>query len=190
MKDYLKKFPDSFLELKNIRSLAVIAMLLALRVVLGIFANGTLALFGNAVKLSGAFLPIAVAGAMFGPFPAALVGALGDVISFIFAPTGTYFPGFTLCGLLTGLIYGFALYKTDVTLPRVIIAWAINTLLVETFLTAYWLYLLYSAGSGKAYSAWLLSRVISQAVKCAPEIMLIFGAGRLVNLLQKHLLKT
>ena len=55
-----KKIISSFLELKNIYSLAAIAMLLALRVVLGFFANGTLAFFGNSVKISGSFLPIAV----------------------------------------------------------------------------------------------------------------------------------
>ncbi|MBQ1838696.1 MAG: hypothetical protein II127_03665, partial [Ruminococcus sp.] len=66
----LKMLKNSILELKNPRSLALIAMLLALRVVLGMFANTTLPVFGNAVKISGAFLPIAMAGAMFGPVPA------------------------------------------------------------------------------------------------------------------------
>ena len=75
-------------ECKNIYCIAAIAMLLALRVVLGMFANLTLPAFGSMVKLSAAFLPIAVAGIMFGPVPAALVGALGDIISFMLVPTG------------------------------------------------------------------------------------------------------
>ena len=176
----LKMLKNSILELKNPRSLALIAMLLALRVVLGMFANTTLPVFGNAVKISGAFLPIAMAGAMFGPVPALLVGALGDIVSFLIVPTGAYFPGFTVSGALTGLIYGFFLYQNRFTLPRVILAWSVNTLVVETFLAAYWLFLLYSASAGKSYEAWLLSRVISQAVKCVPEILIVFGAGRLI----------
>lgn len=164
-------------------------MLLALRVVLGIFANPTLALFGNAVKISGAFLPIAVAGAMFGPIPALLVGALGDVISFLLAPTGTYFPGFTISGALTGLIYGFFLYKNKITLPRVITAWTVNALTVETFLAAYWLFLLYSGGMGRSYNAWLLSRLISEGIKCVPEILIIYGAGRLICTAEKKMAK-
>ena len=183
----LKAFAESLRELRRLRSLTVIAMLLALRVVLGMFANATLPIFGNAVKISGAFLPIAVAGAMFGPVPALLIGALGDVISFLLAPTGTYFPGFTISGALTGAVYGFILYKNRITLPRVIIAWALNTLLVETFLAAYWLFLLYSASVGKAYNAWLISRLISQAIKCVPEILIIFGAGRLICAAEKRL---
>ena len=143
---YLKKFPASLFELKDIRSLAAVAMLLALRIVLGMFANATLPMFGNTVKFSAAFIPIAVAGAMFGPIPAGLVGALGDVLSFLIAPTGgAYFPGFTISGLLTGLIYGFALYNEKLSLPRIAIAWAVNALVVESFMAAYWLYILSGA---------------------------------------------
>ena len=75
----LKKIQSSLLEMKSIYALAAIAMLLALRIVLGFFANSTLPFFGNNVKLSAAFLPIAVTGVMFGPIPAAIVGALGDI---------------------------------------------------------------------------------------------------------------
>lgn len=174
-----KKFLNSCGELKSVYSLTAIAMLLALRVVLGFFANATLPFFGNAVKISGSFLPIAIAGVMFGPVPAAIVGAAGDIISFMIAPTGMYFPGFTINGLITGLIYGFAFYKNTVTIPRTIISWFINTLTVETFLSAFWLYTLYSAGSGKSYAAYLTARFISEAVKCLPEIILIFSLGKL-----------
>ncbi len=176
----IKKLKSSTLELKNVYSLAGIAMLLALRIVLGIFANGTLPFFGNNVKISGAFLPIAITGAMYGCVPAALVGALGDILSFIINPVGAaYFPGFTISGLLTGFIYGMAFYKNNVTAKRVIIAWLINTFTVETFLAAFWLFYLYGAKSGDSYHVYLITRFISQAVKCIPEILLILGVGKL-----------
>lgn len=176
----IKKLKDSFSEMKNIHSLTAVAMLLALRVVLGMFANATLPFFGNNVKLSGAFLPIAVAGSMFGPVAGAVVGAFGDIISFIIVPTGSpYFPGFTISGLLTGLIYGFAFYKNKVTVPRTIIAWAVNMILVETFLAAFWLYVLQGASSSGVYLTILGARFISVALKCIPEILLIFAVGKL-----------
>lgn len=179
---FSKKFFNSFSELKNTRSLSLIAMLLALRVVLGFFANGTLALFGNSIKITGSFLPIAVTAAMFGPVPAALVGALGDIISFLLNPIGgAYFPGFTISGLLTGFIYGMFFYKNEFTLPRTVIAWGVNTLLVETFLAAYWLYLLNSASGGGTYDIYLIARFISQAVKCVPEILLILLCGKIIS---------
>lgn len=183
----LKTFVDSAKELKKIYSLAAIAMLLALRVVLGMFANATLPMFGGTVKISGAFLPIAIAGAMFGPIPAALVGALGDVVSFLIAPGGAYIPGFTISGALTGLIYGFALYKDRITVPRVIIAWMINMLAVETFLAAFWFYIFFNPGYETPYTVFLSTRFISVAVKCIPEILLIFGVGKLTAKLDRRL---
>lgn len=184
---YLKKFPASLFELKNVRALAAIAMLLALRIVLGLFANATLPIFGNTVKFSASFIPIAITGAMFGPVPAALVGALGDVISFVLAPTGGgYFPGFTISGLLTGLIYGFALYNEKLSLPRFAIAWCVNTLVVETFLAAFWLYTLYA--HEPPYTFYLTARFISQAVKCAPEILVFFALSKPVSLIPKKIL--
>ena len=168
----LKKIQSSLLEMKSIYALAAIAMLLALRIVLGFFANN--------VKLSAAFLPIAVTGVMFGPIPAAIVGALGDILSFIIAPTGAYFPGFTINGFITGFIYGMFLYKNNVTPLRVVLAWFTNMLCVETFLIAFWLYTLYGGGS-TPYTVYLTARFISVAVKCIPEIILVFALGKLAG---------
>lgn len=182
----IKKFTGSLSEMKKIQALAAIAMLLALRVVLGMFANATLPFFGNTVKISAAFVPIAVAGAMFGPFPAALVGALGDIISFLIAPTGGgFFPGFTISGLLTGLIYGFVFYGEKLSLPRIAIGWGINTLLVETFLAAFWLYILYV--QQPSYGFYLSARLISQAVKLLPEILVIFALSKPITTLSNKL---
>lgn len=165
-----KKLLISLSEMKNIYSLAAIAMLLALRIVLGFFANATLPFFGNTVKLSASFLPIAVTGVMFGPFPAAIIGALGDLLSFIIAPTGVYFPGFTISGFITGFIYGMAFYKSEINMFRITTAWFINTLTVETFLAAYWFTIVY----GKSpYLVYLSTRFISEGIKLIPEIALM-----------------
>ena len=188
MTHYLKKIPDSVFGLKNVRTLAAVAMLLALRIVLGMFANATLACFGNTVKLSAAFIPIAVTGALFGPVPSALVGALGDVLSFIIAPTGgAYFPGFTISGLLTGLIYGIDLYGERLSLPRIAAAWAVNTLVAETFLAAFWLYTLYA--NEPSYSFYLTARLISQAIKCVPEILILFALGKPLEMIPEKVFR-
>lgn len=176
----IRKIKNSALEMRNVYSLSGIAMLLALRVVLGCFGNGTLAFFGNNIKLSGAFLPIAITGVMFGPIPAALVGAFGDIISLLIVPTGgAYFPGFTISGILTGLIYGFAFYKNEVSIARVVIAWVVNALTVEILIAAYWLYIINGAGPVAIYYTYLVPRLISRAVLCIPEILLILGVGKL-----------
>ena len=158
----IKNLKNSVLEFKSIYALAGIAMLLALRVVLGLFANATLAIFGGNVKITPSLFALTTAAAMFGPFPAALVGGLGDVLSFFLAPAGgAYFPGFTISGVLTG----------------VIIAWFINMLVVETFLAAYWLWTL--NGYTADYSVYLIWRFVSQGIKCVPDILLIYFIGKL-----------
>ena len=178
-----EKFYNSTKELKSAYSLCALAMLLALRIIVGIFANSTMALFGNMLKISINFLPIAIAAAMFGPIGAALIGDLGDILSFFINPSsgGAYFPGFTLNGILTGLILGIFLYKNNVTVKNVLISWTINAVLVEIFLSGYWLYFIYGAGSGTSFFVYLWTRVIGEGIKFIPSVLLILARGKAVG---------
>ena len=174
-----EKFYNSSKELSNIYSLAGLAMLLAIRVIVGIFANSTLALFGNTLKISLNFLPIAIAAALFGPIGAGLVGGLGDIIAFFVNPVGgAYFPGFTLNGILTGIILGIFLYKNNVTIKSVLISWTINALFVEVLLSGYWLYFIYGMGNQDSFFTFLWIRVISEAIKFIPSVLIILAVGK------------
>ncbi len=167
----------------SVYSLCMLAMLLALRVIVGIFANSTMAVFGNMLKISINFLPIAVAAILFGPMGAALVGGLGDILSFFINPSsgGAYFPGFTLNGILTGLILGIFLYKNNVSLKTVLISWTINVVFVEVLLSGYWLYFIYGMGSGTSFYVYLWTRLISEAIKFIPSVALILVVGKAVG---------
>jgi ECF transporter S component (folate family) len=176
---------NSAKELSDLFSLTALGMLLALRIILGIFANSTMPMFGNLVKISFNFLPIAVAAAMFGPIGAALIGGLGDIISFFLnSAGGTYFPGFTLNGILTGLILGYFLYKNNVTVKTVLISWAINAVLIEILLSGYWLYFIYGAGQGTTFWFYLWTRAISEAIKFVPTVLIILAVGKAVGKLK------
>jgi len=178
----VKALKNSFFELKNLRSLVILAMLLALFVVLGTVANITM--FGNAVKLNFTGQPMAIAGALYGPVASLLVGALADIIAIMLVPNGSFFPGITLCAAMTAATYGFFLYKNQITLPRIIGAWVVKALISETFLKAYWLYFMYG---GDYFGYWLFWRLIQQAILCVPEILLIFIVGRLAVNAHKRL---
>lgn len=180
-----KQFVNSVKELKTVQNLAAAAMLLALRVVFGILANTTMPMLAYVGKISLSFLPIAIAAAMLGPFSAMVVGGAGDVLSWVIMPMGQpYFPGFTISGILTGLIFGFVFYGHKISLPRVIIAWAINALTVETFLAAFWL-LAGGFGGTNSYGGLLLIRFIKEGILCVPEIAVIFGTSKLVALIPR-----
>ncbi len=176
------KIVNSIKELSSVYSLTALGMLLALRVIVGIFANTTLPVFGNMLKISINFLPIAVAAALCGSIGAAIVGGLGDIIAFFIQPTGgAYFPGFTLNGILTGLILGLFLYKNNVSLKTVLISWSINAVFIEVLLSGYWLYFIYGAGSGNSFWVYLWTRVISEAIKFVPSVLIILGVGKAVG---------
>ncbi len=177
-----EKFINSVKELSNVYALTALGMLLALRVIVGIFANSTMALFGNAVKISINFLPIAVAAALFGPIGAGLVGALGDIISFFLNSAGTtYFPGFTINGFITGIILGIFLYKNNINIKSVLTSWSINAVLIEVLLSGYWLYFIYGAGTKDSFMLYLWTRVISEAIKFVPTVLIILGVGKVTS---------
>ena len=162
-------------ELARPQSLAVAAMLLAVRVVLGYFSNLTLNITPS-IKFSFSFLPIALCSALFGPSVGGIVGALGDIFSYILQPSGgAYFPGWTLNAMLGGIIYGLLLYKVQTTplklLVRIIISKVIITIFVELLLGTFWLYVQF----GMPYLVTLGGRAIKQLIFTPIEIAIIFA---------------
>ncbi len=119
----LEKFTKSSKELTDVRVLCVCAMMLALRVVLGIFTNFTLAIVPF-VKIGLSFIPTAIVGYLYGPVCAAIVSGMGDILSVILSnPSGfSITPGITVCYVFEGLIYGLVLYGTDLRIRDIAIA--------------------------------------------------------------------
>lgn len=179
-----KKFYKSAKMLKSPQNLAVCGMLLALRILLGYFSNLTLAISPD-IKIGFSFLPIAIAGILCGPVAAGAIGALGDLFCFILAPMGAYFPGWTISGLLVGLIYGIFLFECKRFVPSLIICEVINGILVEIVLGSLWLYIQFS----KAF--WITAglRGIKTLVAIPIEIALIIIFDKLIIVRVDKLLK-
>lgn len=118
-----KKFAVSSKELANVHVLAVCAMMLALRVILGIFTNFTLAIMPF-VKIGFSFIPIVITAYLYGPVCAAIVSGAGDVLSLILSnPTAfSLNPALTACYVWEGIILGAILYKCEFNLKEIIIA--------------------------------------------------------------------
>ena len=126
-------------KLKDTKTLALAAMLTAIGIILGFLKLPITQMFE--IRFGG--LSIAMAGMMLGPIPAAVVGALVDVGGFLVKPTGPYFPGFTLSGIVGGLIFGFFLYGKKTSFIRVLCAETVYTVVVGMGLNTLWLSLLY-----------------------------------------------
>lgn len=167
-----KMFKDSFGELKNLKTLAMASMLLAIAVVLGFY---TLQLT-EFIKIGFAYIANELAGMMFGPVVGSLIGGLADVLKYLVNPTGPFFPGFTISGFLGGLIYGIVLYKKPLSIKRVIVANALVTVFINLLLNTYWLTLLY----GNAFMALFPARIIKQLVMLPIEVILFYAVARVL----------
>lgn len=139
------KFRSSSKSIQTIQGVCTCAMMLALRVVLGYFSNLTLAISPD-IKVGFSFLPIAISAILCGPVAAMIVGGMGDLLSFLLAPMGFYFPGWTISGILVGLLYGLFLYKEDKILLKLIICEVLIAVFIEITLGSFWLMLQYQKG--------------------------------------------
>ena len=147
------------------KMLAVMGVLIALEVVIAHFVTFRPS---QTMKLSLDFLPIVIAGVMFGPVPAMIIGMLADVLGAFIFPVGPYFPGFTVTAALTGLVYGLLLHK-DQSMIRIVIAVAIQQWVLSLLLNTFWLKVLY----GMPYIPTLVGRIPQTAILTAVQLILI-----------------
>ncbi len=128
--------------LASLRSQLALAMLLALSVVLSYFGGFYLT---QDNKIATSFLAMALAGYLYGPVPAALVGALTDLIQYILRPAGPFFPGYMISGVVNGFLYGFCLYRREGRglMAGIPVSKLLVNVLVNIGLNTLWLHLLY-----------------------------------------------
>ena len=104
-------------------------------------------------------------------FIGGILGGLLDVLKFLIKPTGAFFPGFTISAIISGIIYGFILYKNPISLPRIIVAEVIEKVLIDCLLNTYWLSILY----GTPFWATLLDgRLVSKMAQLPVDIILVY----------------
>ncbi|MBN2879302.1 MAG: folate family ECF transporter S component [Clostridia bacterium] len=153
----------------NTRDLILASLFVALSIV---FARMFSIPVSEGLRLSFGDTPIIMAGLLLGPVWGMLVGALADGVGFLIAPMGAYIPGLTLTSALIGLIPGLIrkyVFKKSIV-PAVILAVVIDMLLVNGLLKTWFLALVFSK---RTFKAWFLARipvegamVIIQSVVC------------------------
>lgn len=161
-------FSSSAKELKDMRTLAVTAMLMAVAVVLGFF--GTVQI-GDYLKIGFSFIANELTALMFGPAVGGIMAGTADIIKYLVKPTGPFFPGFTISAVVGGVIYGMILYKKPVSLKRVACAKAVVAVIVNMGLNTFWLSALY----GQAFSVLLPARAVKQLVMVPVETILFYA---------------
>ena len=153
----------------TVQTITVTALLLALQVVLGNLIQ--VPLLGKQYNLG--FVPSALAGALLGPVPAAIVGGLGDFLGAHLFPAGAYFPGFTLTNVLVGLVCGFILHGRKPCWWRVIAAVVISLAGFNLLLNSLWLNML-AYVPGRGYLTWVTVRAPNYLIEVPVNAVLCY----------------
>ncbi len=111
-------------ELKKPQTLAFAALMIAACTALTLIPS--IPTTDPNVRVTWGFLARAVCGMVCGPVTALVFGAAEDTINYLLAPSGPYFPGYTLTTMLGTFLYAIFLYRMKAPRP--------GTLLLRTFL--------------------------------------------------------
>lgn len=171
MRKFQELFVESFRELKDVRKMAVAAMLLSIAIVLGFYRLQ----LTESIRIGFDFLAKEMTAMLLGPSVGCVVAALTDIISYFIKPVGAFFPGLTLSAMLGSVIYGVVLYKKPLSLRRVILANTMVTVFINLFLNTYWMSVLY----GNAYMALFPARAVKQFIMLPVEVILFYSVARL-----------
>ncbi len=148
-----------------LRKVLYLAMLIAMEIILSRF----LSIATPLVKIGFSFIPLAVAGMLFGPFWAGAAGAAADFIGAVLFPIGAYFPGFTLTAFLNGFVYGLCLHRDRIRFRQIILAAAITQIILSLGLNTYWVYVI----SHSDFVSLLSLRAVQSLVMIPMQIILL-----------------
>lgn len=173
MEKYFVKQTPSFWktcsdEFKNVTSICVASMMMALNTLLGYFK---IILIPKVLIISFSSLAVASCAMFCGPLLTGTVGAIADILKYIIRPDGPFFPGFTINEFLTGFIYGYFFYRrTQISWKRCAAARLLVVLLINLFLTPLWLYILY----GNAFWAMVSARILKNVIMFPIDVILLY----------------
>lgn len=165
-------------ELKSVKNLVIASLLITMKLILDLF---TIQL-NQALHLSFEFLPFASLSMLFGPVAGAMSGGLSDIINYIINPKGAFFPGFTISAMVSGIIYGIAFYKKEISVKRCIFAEIAIVVIVDILLNTLWLSLLY----GKGFFVLLPMRIIKNVVMIPINVTMMYFVLKLVDKIKEQ----
>ena len=168
---FFRKFRDSYRELFQLKGMVSTALLVGLNIIIGFFFTIDIT---PQLKLGFGYVTTAIIGMLYGPVVGGLAGGVEDVIKFILRPTGPYHFGFTLCAMVSGMLFGLVLYKSKGGLVRCIVAKSLHTGIVNLLMNTYFLIILY----GKSFEVIFPARLGKNLLLLPLEIFITFVVMR------------
>lgn len=168
---------------KQILDITVMAMVLAIRLVMEMLPTIK---FGLYVQIGFGFIGAAIAGVMLGPWRAALVGILVDILgNFFRGETGQFFLGYTFTALVGGFIYGYFLYKRPLRWEQIFMTVLLVTLFCNLGLNSLWVYMM----TGKAFAVFMPLRIIKNLISFPLNtaiLTVLFSNQTMKTLIEKY----
>ncbi len=161
-----KQFHDSYMELKELRTLVMTAMLIAVGIILGQFSIQVT----ETTKIGISFIATQLTAMLYGPVVGGIMGGVADVLKFIIKPTGAFMIGYTISPILSSMIYGVMLYKKPIRLWRILAAKTVVAILINVLLGSFWNYLY----MGKAFWAMLPAKALQQVIQVPLQSILFY----------------
>ncbi len=137
------------------------------------------------LKIGFSFIPVIVAAVLYGPLVAGIVYGLADFIGALLIPYGAYHPGFTVCCVIMGIVYGLFLYRANIEghrikffLTRALPPTVINAL-IGLFINTIWIsqfaggQIIFSMPKAEIYMGNLIHRITQYAVMIPLNLILI-----------------
>ena len=152
-------------EFHKLRSLVFAGLMVALGVVLGFFSIPA----GLNLRISPAFFVPALGSLVFGPVVGLTAGLAYDLIGFLVAPAGPFFPGYTLSSMLEFFIYGLFLYRSRLSVWRIFLAKSLVNYGVHVFLGSFWSEIMFQKG----YYYFFLKSMVKNTIMLPFEVVLI-----------------
>ncbi len=152
------------------KKITVSALLLAADVIL----TRILAFNTPLMKIGLGFAATALCAMLYGPWWAAGVAALGDLLGSLLFPTGAYFPGFTLTAACTGALFGLCLYRREISWRFPILAALLNCVLISYLGNT----AMISFISGTPYTALLGVRAVQLTVTLPLQSLVLLWLAR------------
>ncbi len=133
---------DAAAELKDVKMLAITALMIALRVALKPLAIP----LGPQLSIQTAMLATSLGAMIYGPVMAIPAAVISDTIGFLIYPTGDYFLPFVLTEIASTMIYALFLYRANITptrvmLSRFFICFFVNVVLQQVIFAWWYVYI-------------------------------------------------
>lgn len=165
---------DAAGEVKNLRTLAFAAIIIAIRVAL----KNVFIPVGEDISIYIGFVFTAVGGMLYGPVTALLVGTATDLLGFFVAgggAKGAFNPWFILVEVLATFLYALCFYRQKITFGRILLSKALVNLLANIGMQSLAMTMTY----GKAIYIYMIPRVLKNVIVLPVEVLVLavlFGA--------------